>query len=666
MNKLENEKSLYLQQHADNPVNWYPWSQEAFDIAKKNDKPVILSIGYSACHWCHVMAHESFEDIETAKLMNEYFINIKVDKEERPDLDKVYQMSQAIITGKTGGWPLTIFMSPNKFPFFAGTYFPNEQKYGLPSFKDILRRVDEFYRKQKKDIETQNITISEIFQNLNKKAINKKMVDRKLIEKIKFDLINNIDVIHGGFGSAPKFPHTCNLSFLLNCVDKDDTKALKNISHTLKRMCLGGIFDQLEGGFFRYSVDDLWMIPHFEKMLYDNGPLIEVLCNAYKITSDPIFLKRLKQTSNWLINKMQDKNGGFYSTIDADSEHVEGKYYVWEEKELESILDNEEFEIIKKCYVVDGKPNFEGKYHFHITKESESYFLENETRTDVINEKLIKIREKRIAPTIDKKILVSWNSLAIIGLINAFKITGDIKFFDASNKCFHFIKSNLWKNKKLFACFNKEPCFNGYLDDYAFLLKAILELLKVKWDSENFYFAKELADIIIKDFQNHENGGFYFTSENHEELIYRPQTYMDESLPAGNSFAVDSLLELGYVEGNKKYIDAAEKAILSSSDSLHRSGISHASFLLATMNLIEPKKIIIIRCSKDKIEDYRKKLLSLKIMNYSSYFIDNEETDIPKELSLKKPIDSFTAYICEGFKCLPPIDSFEELLKEFL
>ncbi|MEC9206220.1 MAG: thioredoxin domain-containing protein [Pseudomonadota bacterium] len=664
MNKLATEKSLYLKQHADNPVNWFPWSDEAFDMAKKNDMPIMLSVGYSACHWCHVMAQESFEDMETAKLLNKYFINIKVDKEERPDLDKVYQLSQAIITGRTGGWPLTIFMSPNKIPFFAGTYFPNEQKYGLPSFKEILERVNDFYRKQKNDIEEQNIKISKIFQDLNRKTNDRETIDQTFINKIQSDLISNIDKIHGGFGSAPKFPQTYNLSFILNCINKSDKENLENISNTVERMCLGGIFDQLEGGFFRYSVDDVWMIPHFEKMLYDNGPLIELLCKIYRMTSNPIFLKRLKQTSNWLINKMQDEVGGFYSSIDADSEHVEGKYYVWEREELESILDNEEFKIVEKSYFVNNKPNFEGKYHFHITKESKKDFFENETKIDVINGKLNKIRNKRVAPNIDKKFLVSWNALAIIGLINAYKLTGETSFFKSANECFHFIKKNLWKNRKLFACFNEGPCFEGYLDDYAFLLKATLELLKAEWNTENFYFAQELADVIIKDFQDYENGGFYFTSKNHEELIYRPQTFTDESLPSGNSLAIDSLIELGFLEGKNEYIDVAEKAILSASDSLRRSGPSHASLLIATMNIVVPKRIIIIRCPKAKIEDYKKTIFLLKKDHSNCFFINNEESDMPKELSSKKSIDSFTAYICEGFKCLTPINDFQILLKE--
>lgn len=661
MNKLVNEKSLYLLQHADNPVNWYPWTQEAFEIAKNNNKPIILSIGYSACHWCHVMAQESFEDSETAEIMNKYFINIKVDKEERPDLDKVYQMSQTIITGKTGGWPLTIFMSPDKFPFFAGTYFPNEQKYGLPSFKDVLKRVNEFYSSQQKDIKSQNMTISEIFQNLNKRNDYDEQINLELLDKTRLDLLNSIDKVHGGFGSAPKFPQSYSLLFLLNS-NINNEESFQYVLHTLNRMCLSGIFDHLEGGFFRYSVDELWMIPHFEKMLYDNGPLISVLCKASKLTSNKLFLKRAVQTSDWIINKMQDKSGGIYSTIDADSEHVEGKYYVWDEKELKSSLDNDEFEFIKNSYFVDSRSNFEGKFHFHITKDAEDFFLKNEKRIAVITKKLLTIRNKRIPPNTDKKILVSWNALAIIGLLDTYKLTDDDRFLLAAKKCFDFIKQKLWDGTKLYACFNEKPCFQAYLDDYAYLLKANLELLKIEWSSENLYFSNKLANILIKNFQNHETGGFYFTSIDHEELIYRPQTYMDESMPAGNSIAMEALSELGFLVGNQEYIDASEKTLISASNSVQRSNTAHASLLNASMNLLEFKKFVIIRCSHERIKEYRKEILNFEEVIF--YFIDNEESDIPKSLIEKKPLGNFTAYICEGFKCLSPIRDFDELCKE--
>ena len=395
MNRLNKEKSDYLLQHADNPVDWYPWSKEAFDKAEKEDKPIILSIGYSACHWCHVMAHESFEDEATADIMNKFFINIKLDKEERPDLDKIYQMSQTIITGKTGGWPLTVFMTPKKFPFFAGTYFPDTERHGLPSFKDILTRVNDFYRDQKKDIELQNVQIKNIFNKLNQSKESKNIIDDELLESVKNELVSSIDKVHGGFGSAPKFPHTNNLDFLIKSLKSGDQDTLDVINLTLMRMCCSGIYDHLKGGFFRYSVDELWMIPHFEKMLYDNGPMISILSNAYRKTGNIIYLDRLSKTCDWIIDEMQSNDGGYYSTIDADSENKEGKFYVWSDDQIKKILTSKELEVFKKIFVVYDRPNFEGEYHLHITKTNESYYKENLEEANQICMKLYNEREKR-------------------------------------------------------------------------------------------------------------------------------------------------------------------------------------------------------------------------------------------------------------------------------
>ena len=531
MNRLKNEKSEYLLQHADNPVDWYPWSKEAFDTAEKENKPIMLSIGYSACHWCHVMAHESFEDDGTAELMNANFINIKLDKEERPDLDKIYQMSQTIITGKTGGWPLTVFMTPTKFPFFAGTYFPDTERHGLPGFKDILLRVMDFYKNQRDDISKQNIQIKNIFETLNKTKETKNIINEDLLDKVKSELISSIDKVHGGFGSAPKFPHVNNLDFLIKTTEKDDKETLELIELTLTRMTCAGIYDHLKGGFFRYSVDELWMIPHFEKMLYDNGPMIDILCNAYKIKQNSLYLDKINQTCQWVIEEMQHDQGGFYSTIDADSEHVEGKFYVWTDKELRDILNTDEFKLFKEIFVVYGKPNFEGKYHLHVTKTNQECYINNKNSADLICAKLLDVRNGRVRPATDKKILVSWNSLLMLGLINAYKVTGDNNYYDSAKKCFDFIKNNMWVNNKLYACYHDKPCFNAYLDDYAFLSKACIEFLKIDWNEKDFSFLESLTDTLLDSFQDKENGGFYYTSDTHEELIYRPKSYMDESLP---------------------------------------------------------------------------------------------------------------------------------------
>ena len=497
MNRLKKEKSDYLLQHADNPVDWYPWSDEAFLIAEQEDKPVMLSIGYSACHWCHVMAHESFEDDATAEIMNKNFINIKLDKEERPDLDKIYQMSQTIITGKTGGWPLTVFMTPKKFPFFAGTYFPNTERHGLPSFKDILIRVNDFYIDQKRDIELQNIQIKNIFNNLNKSKESKNIINDDLMEKVKNELLASMDKVHGGFGSAPKFPHINNLEFLIKTLKKQDKDVLDAINLTLSRMCCSGIFDHLKGGFFRYSVDELWMIPHFEKMLYDNGPMISILANAFRKTGNKMYLNKLSQTCDWLLAEMQSNDGGYYSTIDADSEGIEGKFYVWSGDDLKNILNKEEIDVFKKMFVVYDRPNFDGKYHLHVTKTNESYYLENIDIANKICKKLLQKRDERIRPGTDKKVLVSWNALVIEGMINAYKVTENKDYLISARKSFDFIKNNMWQDDKLYACYHDKACFNAYLDDYAFLSRACLEILKIEWDNSYFDFLIKYFLVIV-------------------------------------------------------------------------------------------------------------------------------------------------------------------------
>ena len=663
MNRLKKEKSDYLLQHADNPVDWYPWSDEAFLIAEQEDKPVMLSIGYSACHWCHVMAHESFEDDATAEIMNKNFINIKLDKEERPDLDKIYQMSQTIITGKTGGWPLTVFMTPKKFPFFAGTYFPNTERHGLPSFKDILIRVNDFYIDQKRDIELQNIQIKNIFNNLNKSKESKNIINDDLMEKVKNELLASMDKVHGGFGSAPKFPHINNLEFLIKTLKKQDKDVLDAINLTLSRMCCSGIFDHLKGGFFRYSVDELWMIPHFEKMLYDNGPMISILANAFRKTGNKMYLNKLSQTCDWLLAEMQSNDGGYYSTIDADSEGIEGKFYVWSDDDLKNILNKEEIDVFKKMFVVYDRPNFDGKYHLHVTKTNESYYLENIDIANKICKKLLQKRDERIRPGTDKKVLVSWNALVIEGMINAYKVTENKDYLISARKSFDFIKNNMWQDDKLYACYHDKACFNAYLDDYAFLSRACLEILKIEWDNSYFDFLIKITDVLINDFQDKENGGFYFTSDNHEELIYRPKSYMDESLPSGNSIAIGALMELYELTGLTKYIEAVENAINSAHDSLNRSNSSHSSLLLVAPRTDSSKRLIIIRCEESNLSDNQNLINKLDTLNDNIYFITNNITLKVDGLSDKKPQGNFTAYICQNNICLEPISSIEKLIE---
>ena len=498
------------------------------------------------------MAHESFENDETAKIMNDNFINIKLDKEERPDLDKIYQISQTIITGKSGGWPLTVFMTPDKFPFFAGTYFPPEEKFGLPSFKDILIRVLDFYKTGKKDIELQNTQLNTIFKNITETKNLKYIINEKLLEKVQKELLSSIDKVHGGFGSAPKFPNISNLDFLIKLSSKKNKSETQYIELTLNRMCVSGIFDHLKGGFFRYSVDELWMIPHFEKMLYDNGPMISLLCNGYKLLENDLYLDAINKTCDWLISEMQNEDGGFYSTIDADSENSEGKFYVWQEEELKNILNKKEYDIFKKVFVIYNRPNFENKYHLHVSKENENDYKKNSKLIKIISDKLLVQRSKRIKPSIDKKILVSWNSLAISGLIAAYKLTNNELYYKSAKKSYIFIKEKMWKNHTLCACYHDAPQFDGYLDDYAFLAKSCLDLLRINWNNNEYIFLVQLVDKVLNDFQDKKNGGFYFSSINQKDLIYRPKSFMDESMPSGNSIMTSVLLEMYELTGEKK------------------------------------------------------------------------------------------------------------------
>ena len=658
INKLIKEKSLYLQQHADNPVFWYPWCDEAFEDAKKQNKPVMLSIGYSACHWCHVMAHESFEDQDTADFLNKNFINIKVDREERPDIDKIYQMSQSIITGKNGGWPLTIFMDSDKFPFFGGTYFPKDDKYGLPSFKQILKRVIHFYTNNKTDIKSQNINVLEVFNKLQERESVERKIDNEMINELKMQLDSSIDTINGGFGSSPKFPHFPSLSFYIN----NTFSALdrKKIIHTVDRMCVSGISDPIDGGFFRYSVDDLWMIPHFEKMLYDNGPMMSVLCDSFFHFDDKYYLKKAEEIFDWGKNFMTSNEGVFYSTIDADSDGEEGKYYVFTGKELEENFNKAELDLLNK-YILDlSKPNFEGNHHLHVYNKKEAEFKLDVDRFNNIFSKLSKIRNKKNIPGIDKKILLSWNCLYIKGMIKLYKITQRSECLDVIDTALNFIIKNMIDDDLVYSCFNGEACFPGYLDDYALLASTFIDYLTIRWNRDYFDICKRLCFHLIHDFEDKKRGGYYFTSNNHEELFYRPKSISDDSIPSGLVYATDVLLNMGFLSGEQGFLDSAYKSIRYINKSFGDNMTSNVS----AINLLKEddleREIIIIRTNK---ESWQKVIKEKAYYQKNIFFINSSETNLPNPISLKKSNKSFAAYICKGMICSEPILSLTEFLK---
>ena len=661
MNKLKNEKSAYLQQHAENPVDWYPWGREAFDAAKKEGKPILLSVGYSACHWCHVMAHESFEDEETAELMNKNFINIKLDKEERPDLDKIYQTAQTIITGKSGGWPLTVFMTDDKFPFFAGTYFPPEERYGLPAFRQILERVSDFFQNKQHDIKTQNAQIQNIFDNLN--TSNEQLAEENINQKTLDSLISSFDKIHGGFGSAPKFPRCTNLKLLLDNHQKLNAESYDILKLSIDRMCYSGIYDQVGGGFFRYSVDELWMIPHFEKMLYDNGPLVSIMCDAFRVFGDQIYLKKAIETCDWAITDMQNDNGGFSSTIDADSEGKEGKYYVWSDKELDELLTNEELNVFKKVYVVYDKPNFESAYHLHTTQMNVKEFNSNTNVIESILAKLKKQRNSRVPPDTDRKILTSWNCLMIKGLLDTYKITNEIRYYESASRSFGFIKNNLWDGSNLYACFHEQPEYSAYLDDYAFLSNVCVEFLKLQWDREIYEFLLDLIKICEQNFLDKENGGFFFSSSLSQDLIYRPKLYTDESMPSGNSVMIDVLYKIFDITGNISYKELAESTFRSSATSLNRSYDSHCN-IISSIPEYNSRKTIFIKCDSSKGRDIKEKIFNNTRLQDQVFFIDKNLKTGVKNIDSKVSKGEFTAYMCEGFVCSEPIVALDQLLSK--
>ena len=545
-NRLARETSPYLQQHAGNPVDWYAWGEEALQAARAQDKPILLSIGYSACHWCHVMAHESFEDPEVAALMNRHFINIKVDREERPDLDQIYQLAQQMISQRPGGWPLTMFLTPAQEPFFGGTYFPKTPRYGLPGFAELLERVAQFYHAERTQIARQGEAMVSGFEHLQpaKPAHHSDFSGEPLDLALK-NLAASYDARFGGFGAAPKFPHPTDLELCLRrhaasvtgSRSAEDADSLRMAVYTLGRMAVGGIYDQLGGGFCRYSVDAYWLIPHFEKMLYDNGPLLARYSDAWALTRDPLFAEVVEETAAWTLREMQSPQGGYYASLDADSEHEEGKFYVWTQQQARALLSDEEYAVCAPFYGLDQAANFEGTHwHLHVVRGLEE-IAETIGRSAQecgallarARAKLFAARARRIRPGRDEKILTSWNALTIAGMARAARVFGRPDWLASARAALDFIRATLWRDEDgparerlLATCKDGRAHLNAYLDDYAFLLAALIELMQTDFHSGDLAFAEDLAEVLLEQFYDPATGGFFFTSHDHEKLIHRP------------------------------------------------------------------------------------------------------------------------------------------------
>ncbi|HSM29275.1 MAG TPA: thioredoxin domain-containing protein [Woeseiaceae bacterium] len=677
-NRLAKETSPYLLQHADNPVDWYPWGDEAFAIAREQDKPVLLSIGYSACHWCHVMAHESFEDDATAEVMNELFVNIKVDREERPDVDKIYQTAQQLLTQRTGGWPLTMFIDPSdRRPFFGGTYFPNEARYGMPAFSELLKSVATYFREQRDEVRRQGARLTEVLGRLEPPAAGDDLaITDEPLGKIRTALERTFDSEYGGFGGAPKFPHPTTIDRLLRHWrdtagdDEPDLDALYMATLTLTRMADGGLFDHVGGGFCRYSVDRYWQIPHFEKMLYDNGPLLALYAQAFLATGDDYFAAVANATADWMLADMQSPEGGFYSTRDADSEGEEGRYYLWTPDEVRELLDDSDYAIFASRFGLDEPANFEGRWHLTVRRSIEDVaasagVAEDDARAALERSKraLLEARARRVAPGRDEKQLTAWNALAIRGLAIAGQALERDDLVDAALNAVNFIGNTLVVDGRLLASFKDgEARFPAYLDDHAFLLDALLELLQARWSTQHLQFAISLADTLLEHFEDAENGGFFFTANDHEELIHRPKPLADESVPSGNGIAVFALQRLGFLLGETRYLDAAERTLRAAWRAVDEYPHGHVTLLTALEEYVTHPEILIIRGDAAETARWRDAAAKLYAPRRLVFAIDRDEDALPGALADRAAVDGETvAYRCLGTHCELPVTSWEAL-----
>ncbi len=669
-NKLANETSPYLLQHADNPVNWFAWNEKSLQRARRKNKPILLSIGYSACHWCHVMAHECFEDAEPAKLMNSLFVNIKVDREERPDLDKIYQSAHHLISRSPGGWPLTVFLTADgHLPIFTGTYFPRDR------FKQILTKVESYSRSHGGQIESQGRILQTALGNLDpsSRGGGSAKLTAEPLGLARRQLEESFDPEYGGFGAAPKFPHPTNIAALLATwrataeAAEPDSQALYMATLTLSRMATGGLYDQVGGGFYRYSVDQRWAIPHFEKMLYDNAALLAIYSDGHAATGESLFARIAGETADWVIRDLQDPAGGFYATLDADSEGQEGRFYLWTPAQLEQLLTAEENTVAREHYGLNLDANFEDEaWHLHeaVPIDDVDAGMSPSRAKEALEsarEKLLASRNTRVWPERDEKILVSWNGLMIKAMATTARILDRPDLADSASRAADFVQSQLWRDGRLLASFKDRPAqFPAYLDDYAFLADGLLELLRYRWRSDYLAFACQLVDVLLARFEDPQ-GGFFFTADDHETLIHRPKPFSDEATPSGNGVAAQVLLRLGHLLGETRYIDAAERTLRAAWPALQEYPQAHGTLLQALRAYLAPAKIIVIRGDPDALDDWQRYVSAGYNPGRMSLVIPNDEESLPGLLKERVPNGDAVAYVCEGTVCRTPVTSLEEL-----
>ncbi|HZX23357.1 MAG TPA: thioredoxin domain-containing protein [Woeseiaceae bacterium] len=676
-NRLADETSPYLLQHAHNPVDWHPWGPEALETAQETGRPILLSVGYSACHWCHVMAHESFEDEDTAALMNELFVNVKVDREERPDIDRIYQIAHQLIAQRPGGWPLTMFLTPEEqLPFFGGTYFPKEPRHGMPAFRDVLERVAEYFRQNPEEVRRQGRQLADIFPRLEPEPAEGIVLDDTPLAKARESLAERFDERYGGFGAAPKFPHPPSLERLLRHWrasagdDEPDVQALYMAALTLTRMAEGGVFDQLGGGFCRYSVDAQWLIPHFEKMLYDNGPLLALYAELGLAGGDAEMSRVAGETADWMVREMRAPGGGFYSSLDADSEGEEGRYYVWTPETARAAVGDEDFPLVAAHFGLDEAPNFEGRWHLYVRRPVERLAGERgedadalRRRIDRAREAMLSARERRVRPGRDEKILTSWNALAIRGLAVAGRALQRDELIDAAAEATAFLRRELWRDGRLLAAYKDGRArFPAYLDDHALLADALLELAQARWDADHLRFAIELAELLLAHFEDADNGGFFFTADDHEALLHRSKPLADEAIPSGNGIAARALLRLGFLLGDDRYVTAAERTLRAAWQAMTEYPHGHVSLITALEEYLQPPEIVILRGDPAEIGRWAHDAAGIYAPRRLVFAIPAAEQGLPGHLALREPAeDGPVAYVCEGTRCSLPVTTWPAL-----
>ena len=689
MNRLKDESSPYLLQHADNPVDWYPWGEDAFRLAREEDKPVLLSVGYSACHWCHVMAHESFEDEATAEMMNALFVNVKVDREERPDVDDIYMGAVQAIAGQ-GGWPMTVFLLPDGRPFYGGTYYPRERRHGMPSFSQLMAAIHDAYRNKRDDLEQQ---ANNLHQSLKRDVLAIGRDDDSgltvaLLDEAADKLLANIDRENGGFGTQPKFPNPISLEFLLRHFDRThDEEALRLVTLTLRLMAAGGIYDHVGGGFARYSVDAHWLVPHFEKMLYDNAQLSRLYLHAWQITGEDFYRNIVEDINDYILREMTAANGGFYSATDADSEGEEGKFFVWTIEEvreaLEPINDGlpRGLEIAIETFGMTTGGNFEGTNILYLPQASEEVgetlgLSDDELAEAVaqIRDRLYAVRSQRVPPALDDKILTSWNGLMLASLAEAARVLKRDDYLAASIRSGEFLLRELFDEEGRLYRTHKSgrSKLNAYLEDYAYLIDAFLELYQSTFDERWFRQARQLADTVLARFPS-DDGGFFDTSDDHEALIVRPRNLQDNVTPSGNAMMAKQLLRLAAYTGEARYDEAGRNVLRKLSDAMGQYPQAFAESLNAVDMLVRGVAEVAVigdledSAEKSILEELRRPYRPNLVAAWSKDDVEHYDS-IPLLNGRVARDGQVTVYVCRNFACRLPVTTASEtaaLLAEF-